>query len=119
MINWQIKYKFLKFQVLIIFLYLISNGVFAQILVGAELTSEYFPELKGKNVAIVANQTSLVGNTHLVDTLIVSGICVKKIFCPEHGFRGTADAGKAIQTSKDTKTGLPIISLYGKNKKPY
>jgi len=80
MINWQIKYKFLKFQVLIIFLYLISNGVFAQILVGAELTSEYFPELKGKNVAIVANQTSLVGNTHLVDTLIVSGICVKKIF---------------------------------------
>jgi uncharacterized protein YbbC (DUF1343 family) len=60
----------------------------------------------------------MVGDTHLVDTLISSGICVKKIFCPEHGFRGTADAGEIIVSSTDKKTGLPVISLYGKNKKP-
>ncbi len=68
--------------------------------------------------AVVANQTSIVGNTHLVDTLIQAGANVAKIFCPEHGFRGTAAAGAHVDNSVDTKTGLPIISLYGKNKKP-
>ena len=92
-----------------------SNNVFP----GAYQTTEYFPSLKGKNIAVVANQTSLINQTHLVDTLLSSMICVKKIFCPEHGFRGTADAGESIQSSKDGKTGLPAISLYGKNKKPY
>lgn len=70
------------------------------------------------NVAVVANQTSLVGNTHLVDTLLSQGVRVTKIFCPEHGFRGTAAAGAKVSDSKDPQTGLPIISLYGKNKKP-
>ncbi|MBI5542131.1 MAG: DUF1343 domain-containing protein [Bacteroidia bacterium] len=85
---------------------------------GAYQTTEYFPILKGKNIAIVANQTSLVEKTHLVDSLISAGILVKKIFCPEHGFRGTADAGEIVSSTTDKKTGLPIISLYGKNKKP-
>ena len=70
------------------------------------------------NVAVVANQTSLVGYTHLVDTLLSQGVRVTKIFCPEHGFRGTAAAGAKVDNSTDHKTGLPIISLYGKNKKP-
>ena len=69
-------------------------------------------------VAVVGNQTSIVGNTHLVDTLMARGVNVTKIFCPEHGFRGTAEAGAKVDNSTDPKTGLPIISLYGKNKKP-
>jgi len=69
-------------------------------------------------VAVVANQTSVVGTTHLVDTLLSQGIQVTKIFCPEHGFRGTAAAGAHVDNSTDPTTGLPIISLYGKNKKP-
>ena len=69
-------------------------------------------------VAVVGNQTSIVGNTHLVDTLLAKGIYVTKIFCPEHGFRGTAAAGAHVDNSVDVKTGIPIISLYGKNKKP-
>ena len=67
---------------------------------------------------MVGNQTSIVGTTHLVDTLLACGVNVTKIFCPEHGFRGTAAAGAHIDNSTDPKTGLPIISLYGKNKKP-
>lgn len=70
------------------------------------------------NIAVVANQSSLVGHHHLVDTLLASGITVAKIFCPEHGFRGTADAGATVKNSTDERTGLPIVSLYGKNKKP-
>ena len=69
-------------------------------------------------LAVVANQTSLVGNTHLVDTLLASDVVVTKIFCPEHGFRGTAAAGAHVDNSIDSKTGIPIVSLYGKNKKP-
>ncbi|MES2591838.1 MAG: DUF1343 domain-containing protein [Bacteroidota bacterium] len=86
--------------------------------VGAELVQEYLPLLKGKAVVVVANQSSTIKNTHLVDSLVSLGINVKKVFCPEHGFRGTVDAGKKVKTYKDAKTGLPIISLYGKNKKP-
>ena len=72
---------------------------------------------KGRT-AVVANQTSVVGVTHLVDTLLRAGVNVTKIFCPEHGFRGTSAAGAKVDNSTDPKTGLPIISLYGKNKKP-
>ncbi|MDP1745628.1 MAG: DUF1343 domain-containing protein [Bacteroidota bacterium] len=86
--------------------------------VGADRTQEYLPLLKNKSVAIVANQSSNIKNTHLVDSLVALGINVKKVFCPEHGFRGLVDAGKKVKTYKDIKTGLPIISLYGKNKKP-
>ncbi len=86
--------------------------------VGADRTTEYLPLLKGKSIAIVANQSSLIKKTHLVDSLVSLGIKVKKVFCPEHGFRGLVDAGENVATEKDKKTGLTIISLYGKNKKP-
>ena len=89
-----------------------------KIITGAERTEVYLPLLKKKRVAIVGNQTSIIGDTHLVDTLLSLGVRVKKIFAPEHGFRGTADAGAHIKTQKDEKTGLPLISLYGKNYKP-
>lgn len=86
-----------------------------------ESTADMVQDLRNPNgggVAVVGNQTSIVGTTHLVDTLLASGIHVTKIFCPEHGFRGMAAAGAHIDNSTDPKTGLPIISLYGKNKKP-
>lgn len=70
------------------------------------------------SVAVVANQSSLVGDRHLVDTLLACGVHVTTIFCPEHGFRGNSEAGASIKNSTDTRTGLPIVSLYGKNKKP-
>lgn len=79
---------------------------------------DYLPLLEGKQVGVVGNQTSIIGETHLVDTLLSLGINIRKIYTPEHGFRGTADAGAKVNSSKDEKTGLPIVSLYGKNKKP-
>lgn len=84
----------------------------------AERTEAYLPKLQGKRIGITGNHSSLVGKKHLVDTLLAHGISVVKIFAPEHGFRGTADAGERIESGKDTKTGLAVISLYGKNKKP-
>jgi uncharacterized protein YbbC (DUF1343 family) len=89
-----------------------------KILPAAERTELYIPLLKAKRVAVFANNTSMLGNTHLVDTLIKSGIDVRKIFAPEHGFRGTADAGEKVTNSKDPKTGITVISLYGKKRKP-
>ena len=88
------------------------------IITGAERVALYQPQLKGKKVALVVNQTSIVKNKHLVDTLLKLGIDVKVVFAPEHGFRGKADAGEKVDDTKDTKTGLPIMSLYGKKKKP-
>lgn len=85
---------------------------------GAECMEWYLPMLQGQRVAVCGNQTSMVGDTHLVDTLMSQGVQVVKIFCPEHGFRGKAEAGAHIASSTDPKTGLPIISLYGKNRKP-
>ena len=90
----------------------------AQIITGAEQTERYFPLLQDKKVAVCFNPTSVIGNTHLVDILVAVGINIVKIFAPEHGFRGEAEAGATIQSSVDTKTGIPIVSLYGKNKKP-
>jgi uncharacterized protein YbbC (DUF1343 family) len=85
---------------------------------GASQTSKYIPLLKDKRVGVIANATSTILGVHLVDTLLALKINVKKIFCPEHGFRGVADAGEKVKTEKDAKTGLPIISLFGKNFKP-
>ena len=79
---------------------------------------DYLPLLDGKSVGVVGNQTSIVGQTHLVDTLLTLGVDIRKIYTPEHGFRGTADAGAKVNSGKDEKTGIPIVSLYGKNKKP-
>ena len=86
--------------------------------VGSEKTNVYLPLLKNKNVAIVANQTSRIHNTHLVDSLVKLDISITKIFSPEHGFRGVEDAGAYIKNDKDQITNLKIVSLYGKNKKP-
>ena len=85
---------------------------------GAERMAVYLPMLEGKSVAIFANQTSMVKNTHLVDTLLKSGINVVKIFGPEHGFRGNAGAGEHVENGVDKKTGIAITSLYGDHKKP-
>lgn len=79
---------------------------------------KYLPLLKDQKVAIVGNQSSMVEGTHLVDTLLQSGIEVVKVFSPEHGFRGKADAGEHVNSSIDEKTNLPLVSLYGSNKKP-
>lgn len=118
-------------SVLIFILYIYADGINAQtvdvyskivnddsVKNGAERTEIYFPLLKGKNVAVVANQTSMIGKVHLVDSLLKAGISVKKIFCPEHGFRGRVQAGEKINNSTDSITCLPIISLYGKHFKP-
>ncbi|HMU72730.1 MAG TPA: DUF1343 domain-containing protein [Ferruginibacter sp.] len=88
------------------------------VITGAERMPVYLPLLKGKAVAVFANQTSMVKNSHLVDTLLKSGINVVKIFGPEHGFRGDADAGEKVGDARDARTGLPVISLYGNHKKP-
>jgi len=100
-----------------------------EIIVGANQIEKYVPLLKGKRIAIVANQTSVIFNdgsmkteeksyTHLVDSLISLKVNITTVFSPEHGFRGKADAGEVVKDGKDIETGLPIISLYGKNKKP-
>ncbi len=86
--------------------------------IGNQRMHLYLDSLKGKRVAIVGNQTSLIGNTHLVDTLLSLGITIQKVFSPEHGFRGDADAGEKVWSGVDPKTGIPLISLYGNNKKP-
>lgn len=85
---------------------------------GIERPLEYFPLLKDKKVALVVNQTSMNDSVHLVDLLLAEKVFVEKIFAPEHGFRGTADAGEKINDGIDAKTGLPIVSLYGSHKKP-
>jgi uncharacterized protein YbbC (DUF1343 family) len=85
---------------------------------GASLIEEYIPVIKEKNIALVVNPTSVVGSKHLVDTLLTLGIKITKIFAPEHGFRGDADAGEEIITGLDPKTKIPIISLYGNVYKP-
>ncbi|PSL47744.1 uncharacterized protein YbbC (DUF1343 family) [Chitinophaga niastensis] len=84
---------------------------------GAAQTSRYLPLLKNKRVALLVNQTATIDNTHLVDSLLQLHIKIQKIFSPEHGFRGNADAGETVGNSTDGKTGLPVISLYGQHRK--
>src|SRR6187399_247103 len=89
-----------------------------EIKTGAEQTGKYLPFLKGKRVAIMANQTSVIGKTHLVDSLKSLGINIVKVFGPKHGFRGNASAGSHVADEVDARTKIPIISLYGKKNKP-
>lgn len=91
---------------------------FQPIITGAENTALYFDSIKGKKIALMVNHTSLIGTTHLVDSLLKMNMTIKKIFAPEHGFRGTADAGEKIKSGIDEKTGIPIVSLYGSKLKP-
>lgn len=85
---------------------------------GAERSDLYLPQLQGKSVGLIVNQTSVVGSQHLVDFLLSKNIKIKAIFSPEHGFRGDGEAGEKIKDGKDPKTGLPIISLHGNKYKP-
>src|SRR6478672_3890766 len=95
-----------------------TSATTSPVLAGAERLSVYLPLLKGKTVGIFANQTSMVGHTHLVDTLKKSGVSIKVIFGPEHGFRGTADAGEKVGNYIDKETGIPVVSLYGSKRSP-
>ena len=127
--------SFKPFKSTYLFLFLLLNFQLISYAQSSELKVEtaaartdlYVNLLKGKNIAVVANQTSVIFKEiykkkqearHLVDSLLTLGIEVKKVFAPEHGFRGKADAGEVVKDGFDTKTGLQIISLYGKNKKP-
>ena len=104
----------------VIYLLLALSSQAQEIRTGAEQMEKLLPLLEGKRIALVVNQTSVVGpnHTHLLDTLLAQKINVRKVFAPEHGFRGNADAGETVKNGKDIKSGLPILSLYGKNKKP-
>lgn len=90
----------------------------ADIIPAANQFHKYIDFIKNKRLGLVVNHTSTVGESHLVDTLLKMGFDIKKIFAPEHGFRGKADAGEKLKDGIDTRTGLPIVSLYGKNRKP-
>ena len=95
-----------------------ANVFNSTIVTGAERTSFYLPLLQGKRIAVITNQTGIIGHAHLVDSLLALKVNVVKVFAPEHGFRGTADAGEHVKDVRDLRTGLPVISLYGSNKKP-
>jgi uncharacterized protein YbbC (DUF1343 family) len=104
---------------LLCFLGIVCSGYCQKrIIPGAERMDQYLPLLKGKRIGLFANQTSMVGSTFLVDTLQKSGVNVAMIFGPEHGFRGTADAGEKVGNYVDEKTGIPVVSLYGSKNKP-
>ncbi|MEO7960096.1 MAG: DUF1343 domain-containing protein [Ginsengibacter sp.] len=108
-----------KFIIIVYGLFLCSACIAqSSIIPGAERMTVYMPKLQGKKVGVFANPTSMVGQTHLVDMLLKSGIQVVKIFGPEHGFRGNIGDGEHIENFTDKKTGIEIISLYGSHNKP-
>ena len=114
-----------KSALLILPLLLAVNCLFAQvhysndiIKTGAERTEKYISKLQGKRIALIANQTSIIGKKHLLDSLMAAGINIVKVFGPEHGFRGNASNGTSVGDEVDPNTGVKIISLYGKKKKP-
>ncbi len=96
----------------------VSMQSYKSILTGAQQTDLYLPKLKNKKVAIVTNASGIIGNKHLVDTLLKHKVNIVKIFGPEHGFRGTADAGEKVKSCKDPLTNITVVSLYGSHKKP-
>ena len=88
------------------------------LITGADQTEKYIPLLKGKRIAVLANPSTIIGEKHLVDSLLSAGINIVKVFGPEHGFRGNASNGVKVEDEKDSATGIPIISLYGNKRKP-
>lgn len=113
------KIKFVSLIVInLIFVFLIACSSITEPVPGSYRLDQYKSLITGKNVAILANQTSMVGKSHLVDTLLSEGISIKIIFSPEHGFRNMADAGEKIESGRDTQTGIELISLYGSHFKP-
>lgn len=113
-------YRKIIFILISLFTYTLSTSAQGTLSTGAERTEEYLPLLKGKRVGMVINHTSIIGEerTCLLDSLLNLNINVVKVFAPEHGFRGDADAGETVKSGKDLRTGTPIVSLYGNNKKP-
>ena len=109
-----------SFILIFLFIMLLPMRVNSQIVTGAEQMDQYLPLLKGKRIGMVVNHTSVVGakRVHLLDTLLKGDVRVVKVFAPEHGFRGNADAGETVKDGKDSRTDIPIVSLYGDNKKP-
>lgn len=95
-----------------------SGNAIAGIKTGADQTEQYVPYLKGKRVAIMANPTTIIGKTHLVDSLKSLGVNIVKVFGPEHGFRGNASAGATVEDETDKASGIPVISLYGRKNRP-
>ncbi|MGM9475744.1 exo-beta-N-acetylmuramidase NamZ family protein [Pedobacter sp. GSP4] len=95
-----------------------KTSVEPDIITGADQTTKYLPYLKGKRIGMVANQSSIIGKASSVDSLLSIGIKIVKVFGPEHGFRGNASNGAVVADEKDPKTGIPIVSLYGRNEKP-
>src|SRR5690606_3537921 len=89
-----------------------------QVKPAAERMDEWLSLVQNKRVGVFANHTSMIGNTHLVDTLLKRGIKVVKIYGPEHGFRGKAGAGESVKSERDESTGIPVISLYGNRRRP-
>jgi uncharacterized protein YbbC (DUF1343 family) len=114
--------KKIKALLVCLFFWVIMTPCIAQkntaILPGAYQTEKYFPLLKGKSVGLFTNQTATINKKHLIDTLLSAGIHIQKIFTPEHGLRGTADAGEKVSDEIDSKTGIKIVSLYGKKNAP-
>ncbi len=116
----HIKFPFPLFAVVILVLCLVfpANATQNPVLTGAEQPELYLSKLKGKRLALVVNQTSMVGDVHLADYLLSRKLTIVKIFAPEHGFRGEAGAGEMVGNSKDEATGIPVVSVFGKNRKP-
>jgi uncharacterized protein YbbC (DUF1343 family) len=116
------SFKFITLLLALLFtnnkIILAQNYCNERVQVGAARMEQYLPLLQDKRIGIVMNQSSLVGKTLLLDTLLQRGVAIKKIFAPEHGVRGTADAGEHLNNGIDSKTGLPIISLYGNHRMP-
>ncbi len=111
-------FKFINLVILFIVLEFCSVSESNSIVTGAGQPDKYLPLLKNKKVGLVVNNTSVIGNTHLVDFLLSKNIQIEKIFAPEHGFRGDASAGAKIKDGIDSKTGIKVFSLYGKTRKP-
>jgi uncharacterized protein YbbC (DUF1343 family) len=115
-----------RFFLIVTLLFIFNFGLFSQvqiqsynsIITGAQQTEVYLPKLKNKKVAIVTNASGIIGKTHLVDTLLKHHVKIVKIFGPEHGFRGIADAGEKVKSGKDALTHISVVSLYGNHKKP-
>lgn len=112
------KMKILHKLLLLLLLLSMTAGACAEVTVGAARTDVYVPMLKGKRIGLLSNHSGLVGQRHTLDIMLEHGIDVTTLFSPEHGFRGTADAGEHVNGSVDNATGLPVISLYGKQKRP-
>ncbi|MBS1486937.1 MAG: DUF1343 domain-containing protein [Bacteroidetes bacterium] len=113
------KFKKYSWLFTLLLVCLMWPSTYAQkIIMGDEQMDVLLPLISGKNIALMVNQTSVIGRVHLVDSLLHANVRIKKIFSAEHGFRGTADAGETVNNSIDQATGIPVVSLYGKNKKP-